>query len=412
MPANRVCPKCNYQRKPTDDKSVSENECPNCGIIYGKFTKIQSQAKSETLDNNESKQTNVQRPRTGIKKPILIYGGVGILIAIILFVIFIQPENSPPATDMAKAFDIKIPGEYIGEFVKDGRVSTIAFEIDEAYRIRQLAVTDNRFKNYQKEVEWRFPDYLNAVTYRWKMDGRGNQIAVNLEKRLLREGQSLTIENIRDGESQGAYVFLSDKLVEDAPSVALLRLTADKKSLYVQFNLQVPAIGPAPRPENYFNRVFRATALDFSNHCSPGIFFLGDGNNNLSDPSLMAHVAHFAGGAVGWKENTVCRFKYPSLMLCAILFTPSGFKGMDPSLNNSRYRKHYEFEAHADMKFDFWEPYIDPAAIWIGKDGYGHARIEGTSLPFAIRKADLKKSDQMPPKPDWNAMIVHYQLKK
>lgn len=392
MPANQICPKCSYQRKPADDQLVSKNECPNCGIIYAKVgpKNPPGEAPSKKSDNAQAASTPVSQPKAGMN-PMLLLGGIGIIAAVLVYFLFFRSDgSSPPVDDMAKAFDIEIPGKYVGEFDNEGRVSTLEFEIDAAYRVCQLSFKDNRAKHFQKEVEWRFPNYIKAVTYNWKSDGRGNMVAVRLEQRMERDGQNLTIETIQDGETHGPYLFQSDQLADDAPKVALLKPTADKKSLYGHFNLHVPAFGQVPRPDNYHNRIFRGTESEFRHRCSPGI--------------------SFAGSLIQWSTETVCRFDFKSLMRCNILFRPAEYKKTDPSLKNPQYRKHYEFEAHDDIKFEFRNEYIDPVAIWIGKTGYGQARVEGNLLPFAIRKADLPESGQAAPTLKWDAMNVHYQL--
>jgi len=36
-----ICPKCEYERQPDDNASTPDYECPNCGVIYAKYKKIE-----------------------------------------------------------------------------------------------------------------------------------------------------------------------------------------------------------------------------------------------------------------------------------------------------------------------------------------------------------------------------------
>ena len=60
----RVCPKCNYQRTPNDDKVVPENECPKCGVIYEKV--VQKKETSTNRSNENDVESHSDEPGCGI----------------------------------------------------------------------------------------------------------------------------------------------------------------------------------------------------------------------------------------------------------------------------------------------------------------------------------------------------------
>jgi len=50
------CPKCGYERQPAD--LASQDECPNCGVIYEKAEKALNELKKEEQKKTEQKQEN------------------------------------------------------------------------------------------------------------------------------------------------------------------------------------------------------------------------------------------------------------------------------------------------------------------------------------------------------------------
>ena len=43
----KICPNCNYERRPIDEGIIPETECPKCGVIYAKVEKYAEAAKAE-----------------------------------------------------------------------------------------------------------------------------------------------------------------------------------------------------------------------------------------------------------------------------------------------------------------------------------------------------------------------------
>jgi len=46
MTTGRICSKCHYQRKPSDDDFCPEYECPKCGVMYAKVGESKQKAES------------------------------------------------------------------------------------------------------------------------------------------------------------------------------------------------------------------------------------------------------------------------------------------------------------------------------------------------------------------------------
>jgi len=43
----KICPSCNFERRPIDEGIIPETECPKCGVIYAKVEKYADAAKAE-----------------------------------------------------------------------------------------------------------------------------------------------------------------------------------------------------------------------------------------------------------------------------------------------------------------------------------------------------------------------------
>lgn len=67
MSEYRICPKFGYQRTPSDDELILDNECPNCGIIYEKFTTAPSRVSPDSPDVFE--EQGVIKKGKGISGP-------------------------------------------------------------------------------------------------------------------------------------------------------------------------------------------------------------------------------------------------------------------------------------------------------------------------------------------------------
>ena len=78
---NMICPKCSYERKPTD--SAPEYECPACGIIYAKYKPTLNAIHREvgSLENPPSPIGKILATKAG--KIVLWLIGVALLLALI-----------------------------------------------------------------------------------------------------------------------------------------------------------------------------------------------------------------------------------------------------------------------------------------------------------------------------------------
>ena len=400
MISGKICPKCHYKRTLSDDDVYPEYECPNCRIIYNKFIQSNSEKKIPAiLNKGNQKQFFFQKHK--------VLCGIGVIALVLFFTLFYY--NAPQTVQsIVETFDTEIPGTYLGEFQKNGNVSTIEFEVDESFCISRLEYTYIPNIIYRKEVKWKFPEYLKAISYNFDTDGKGNQLhTFHAKRQLVREGKTLTIENFNNGKTEGPYTLHSEQLVSDLSCRFILRPTIDKQSLYTHFNLEIPAIGKVSCPSNY-SHFFSATEDTFNNNCSSDIKFL-IGTGGIFIDSSYVNQGHADNVAVAWKKNTLCRFPCGnSLMPWNVIFRLKNFKGIDPDTLNFRGRSKYIFEAQPEIMLEFTESYLDPIDIWINKDGYGQARIEGKTMHFSIRKKGLLKRDEPLSQLDWRAMYLYF----
>jgi hypothetical protein len=326
---------------------------------------------------------------------------LGLIVVGALYYLFIRKPRR--VEEITYAFEIDIPGRYIGEAVgKDGQVSTIAFEVNYDYQVVWLTYSDHRNQYQVKDVEWRFPHTLKAKETRYKTDGQGNLTGQQWHRRLHRQARTLIIESTR-GHQKGPYIFKSDFLVDDDPGPLLLRPTADAQGIYAQFELKIPVIGQVPCPENYKELRFHGIPEEFQSKCNPPITFIKDQTAGVQEQQNKKVVPMAEGVFVEWYKNTVCQFSLDNDYLMAIdaLFTPLDVIAL---LQNETEGDEYVIESEPGLTLKFVEPYTDPVRIWIGQDGYGQAQIEGKLLTFLIRKADLEQKDRSPQDLNWAAM--------
>lgn len=86
-----ICPKCNHNREDTND-GLSEDECPNCGVIYSKCLKTQ-----KVKSNDSEKSEEIERSGNKKKKIILIVAALSIAGVFLLYVVkhlFIKSDAS------------------------------------------------------------------------------------------------------------------------------------------------------------------------------------------------------------------------------------------------------------------------------------------------------------------------------
>jgi len=91
-----TCPQCGYQRTSNDDKFISSEECPKCGIFYKKWKPSPDSENPESTIKNDDK-LNVSKEKRPIPyKSILIFAIIFILLAIFAKFTFFTRNESPP----------------------------------------------------------------------------------------------------------------------------------------------------------------------------------------------------------------------------------------------------------------------------------------------------------------------------
>jgi predicted Zn-ribbon and HTH transcriptional regulator len=79
-----ICPQCGYERKNSDDKFISADECPKCGVFYNKW-KPSAVSKSKSQENEISKIKTIQPSRLETPGARIIFGIIGTPITIGIF---------------------------------------------------------------------------------------------------------------------------------------------------------------------------------------------------------------------------------------------------------------------------------------------------------------------------------------
>lgn len=90
-----VCPQCGYERKTEDDKFVSAEECPKCGIFYKKWEPSSISTNTEhILTSSEAPNTNKEN-KTIRYKSIIAFAIIFIVLAIFAKFTFLTRNESP-----------------------------------------------------------------------------------------------------------------------------------------------------------------------------------------------------------------------------------------------------------------------------------------------------------------------------
>lgn len=94
-----VCPQCGYERKNSDDKFISAEECPKCGIFYKKWEPSSISNNTEAiLTSNEASNINKEKKKIRYKS-IISTAIIFIVLAIFAkFTFFSRIESTLPVT--------------------------------------------------------------------------------------------------------------------------------------------------------------------------------------------------------------------------------------------------------------------------------------------------------------------------
>lgn len=191
MTTGKICPNCQYQRKPGDDDFTPEYECPKCGIIYAKST-IPKEVEEAAADNNTDNTVAADMPENGTVDKTILSGKIklayaaGILFILIFSIYFFSGQSSSP-----------ISGTYTGEIVTDKNVRvSVEFDVNGQQRItrifkRRTSELHSRGSfNIEETFLWKYPD-ISEVTYKKEaMDDPENHTGYTLQK----NGKSISVK--------------------------------------------------------------------------------------------------------------------------------------------------------------------------------------------------------------------------
>ena len=368
----RICPKCNYQRTKDDDKFVSKNECPDCGIIYDRYI----QKKSETGGEREEIQPNSFSKSTSPKKLKYFYNAIIVLAVLVFIYVLLRPEQ---VQEISNTFSTPIPGTYEGR-AKD---ALIEFDVDDHYRVSRLIFTTHR-GGIKHEIEWHYQESLELKnSERIPYEESYEEISI-----IRKAGKTITITSKARGNGCNQIAlnssFSKSDIKNDPKEMGLLKPSPNKNAVYTKFNFFLPALG-----------TFQCSLKDVN---LPTNFALSE-MECCGAYRILNYI-----GLITWKpEDFQCSFgnSYPFAYKIKFRIYP-------PSSSNSFINSNSHFSiASNSATVEFPTPYNEQIQIVINNNGTGQLKYNRhieAGFFFLIKKVGLEhiKEDSVINEVNWD----------
>ena len=231
----RICPKCNYQRTKNDDKFVSKNECPGCGIIYDRYIQNKSETNFKEFNEREEIQSNSFSKNTSPKRLKYFYNAIIVLAVLVFIYILLRPEQ---VQELSNTFSTPIPGTYEGR----ANDALIEFDVDDHYRISRLIFTTRSGRN-KSEIEWHYQESLELKnSKRIPYEESYEEVSI-----IRKAGKTITITSKPRGNGCNQIAlnssFSKSDIEKDPQEMGLLKPSPNKNAVYTKFNFFIPALG-------------------------------------------------------------------------------------------------------------------------------------------------------------------------
>lgn len=230
MTIGRVCPKCHYQRKPDDDVSCPEYECPRCGIIYDKFMPPETPPAPHT-DGNSTRAAKASSPYPKNSKAFSISGKRIASIALMLIAGFtlytVFKTSSGSTSDLA--------GTYTGEAFKDGGRLFVEFDIDKKLRVTRILTKEvqefgpDGIYELEETILWQYPDISEI---RLDFDDDENH---SLMFKKTEDECKMEMNDANKGFRVNSTFNIPDS-EQSLPEMELKNLPTDESVFYIQFS--------------------------------------------------------------------------------------------------------------------------------------------------------------------------------
>jgi hypothetical protein len=256
----KICPECNYERKPDDNRFSSVKQCPNCGAFYENIPikkekeSVSDYSTAETQKSGISAKPETESPITA-KKLIVFSLVAGAMIFSFLF--------SKKGTSTSAATILQ--GSYQGEIIADNKKLFVEVEVD----------SQNKVTKIFSKAEYTYST-VSEETYLWEHPGK---VELNFIKDITKSEYDLTSNMKIDGNKieiavssprMGLSLSSKNELKERATEITDSKLNpyeTNKEVFSTRFNLRIFKNDKINADKKDFKFTEHLTYREFCRHC-------------------------------------------------------------------------------------------------------------------------------------------------